>query len=225
MKPPQPPHLHLPSDVALEYANGNCPEATSLAAACHLTFCRACRAEVATCERMAESLLESLPGVALASDTWENLLDQLDAPAPTPAEPPAPRPLPPEFSGLPAALQDYLTRASSLRWRTLVPGAKAIDLPLDAASEHATARLLRFQPGFLIPLHDHAGEEFTVVFSGSITDGDELGERGDVLVRAPGDRHVQKVTDAEPCIALVVNEGPLVPLTMRGRLLKLITGV
>jgi hypothetical protein len=34
---------------------------------------------------------------------------------------------------------------------------------------------------------------------------------------------VQRVDASEVCVALVINEGPLVPLTWKGRVLQLIT--
>jgi putative transcriptional regulator len=148
------------------------------------------------------------------------LLGRLDERAPAP--PPLPSSLPPGFEAYPAPLREVLGQIAGLRWRTLLPGLRVIDLPL--GEEGITARLLRFRRGFVVPLHDHAGPELTVVLSGSIADDAGAAVAGDVIARDPGDRHTQKVGDA-PCVALVVNEGPLVPLTRWGRLLQRLAGV
>ena len=84
-------------------------------------------------------------------------------------------------------------------------------------------RLVRFKGGVTIPFHDHGGPEYIVVFTGALEekakdDGRRFG-RGDVSIRLPGERHEQRATPGEPCVALVVNEGALRPLTLRGRLL------
>jgi putative transcriptional regulator len=119
------------------------------------------------------------------------------------------------------ALREALAGLGPLRWRLLLPGLRAIDLPLPPA----TARLLRFRPGLTIPLHDHAGLELTVVLSGSIADEAGAATAGDVVVRAPGQHHAQLVGAEEACVALVVNEGPLIPRNRWGRLLKRLAGV
>ncbi|HTB56661.1 MAG TPA: hypothetical protein VLC06_02255, partial [Polyangia bacterium] len=104
-------------------------------------------------------------------------------------------------------------------WRTVVPGMRVVDLPL--AVPGGAVRLVRFKGGVTIPLHDHGGPEYIVVFTGALeekSDGLRFG-RGDVSIRLPGERHEQRATPGEPCVALVVNEGALRPLTLRGRLL------
>jgi putative transcriptional regulator len=217
------PALHLPPEVALDYANGNCSEALSLAAASHLTFCAVCRDAVTEHERRAQALIESLPGVPLPETSLEQTLARLDEPF---AAPPAPVPLdlPAELRSLPLPVQQYAANLPNRRWRLLAPGVRAINLPLQSSTA-TTARIIRFRPGFVIPLHDHEGAEYTVVFSGSIAESGVVARRGDLIVRAPGDRHTQKIADDETCIALVVNEAPLIPLTFKGRLLRLVTGL
>ena len=44
---------------------------------------------------------------------------------------------------------------------------------------------------------------------------------GDVFHKVPGEVHNQAVLPGEPCIALVVNAGSLIPLTPEGEVLKL----
>jgi putative transcriptional regulator len=220
------PQLHLPPEVALEYASGTSSEAVALAAASHLTFCATCRATVAEHERMGQALIELLPGTALEEGSLERILARLDEPAPLPPVLPAPPALPEELRVLPLPVQGYLAAAPDRRWRMLAPGVRAVDLPLAGSlGPPATARLIRFRPGYVIPLHDHGGAEYTLVLSGSIEERGERALPGDLIVRAPSDRHTQRIGEDEACIALLVTEGPLIPLTFKGRLLKLITGI
>jgi putative transcriptional regulator len=214
------PRFHLPDEGIFAYAAGVSSEAAGLASACHLTFCARCRAEAAACDEVASYLLESLPGAPVDPALLDRVLAQLDPPPPAP--PPPQRVALPGLATLPEPLQPYLARAKT-RWRLLVPGVRAIDLPVTGAG--TTARLIRFRPGFVIPLHDHAGPEFTVILAGALEDTGEVAHVGDVVYREPGRRHVQTITDDAECIAVVVNEGPLVPLTIKGRLLRFITGV
>ena len=96
---------------------------------------------------------------------------------------------------------------------------RVVDLPV--AVPGGALRLVRFKGGVTIPFHDHGGPEYIVVFTGALeekSDGQRFG-RGDVSIRLPGERHEQRATPGEPCVALVVNEGALRPLTLRGRLL------
>ena len=102
-------------------------------------------------------------------------------------------------------------------WKFVVPGMRAVDLP--AAAPGVTIRLIAFKPGVTIPFHDHGGPEQIVVFTGALEEEGKRFERGDISIRDSGERHEQRVAPGVPCIALVVNEGKLQPLTLRGRLL------
>ncbi len=104
-----------------------------------------------------------------------------------------------------------------VRWRLVIPGVRAINLPVGAADD--VVRLIAFKGGITIPLHDHGGPEHIVVFSGALEEEGARFGRGDISIRESGERHQQRVAPGEPCIALVVNEGKLQPLTLRGRIL------
>ena len=120
--------------------------------------------------------------------------------------------------GLPRTLRAVLGRAQvRVRWRLVIPGVRAINLPVGAADD--VVRLIAFKGGITIPLHDHGGPEHIVVFSGALEEEGARFGRGDISIREPGERHQQRVAPGEPCIALVVNEGKLQPLTLRGRIL------
>ena len=216
---PAPAH-HVPPEGLLEYVAGASTDPASLAIACHLALCPACAAETSALEAVGGSILAASPGRELAPGALESALAQLDAPPQSRTEASVARAAP-EFLtpfGLPAPLLRQLPVAAA-DWRFVIPGVRAIDLPV--TSTDATARLISFGGGVTIPLHDHGGPEYVVVFSGALeekAEGKCFG-RGDISIRVTGERHEQRATPGQPCIALVVNEGKLRPLTLRGRLL------
>ena len=214
------PNHHVPEDGLLEYVAGVATDPASLAIACHVSLCAACAAQAAALEAVGGSILETSSGEPLDAGALQSTLARLDA-APEPAAADRGVVEAPGFLsafGLPSPLLRSLP-ARVADWRFVVPGVRAIDLPV--VSSGATARLISFGGGVTIPLHDHGGTEYVVVFAGALdekAEGKRFG-RGDISIRETGERHEQRATPGEPCIALVVNEGKLRPLTLRGRLL------
>lgn len=71
----------------------------------------------------------------------------------------------------------------------------------------ASAALLRYQRGAVVPLHEHQGYEHILVLAGSQSDGDLLFERGSLLISKPGSNH--RVTSEEGCIVLAIWQAPV----------------
>jgi putative transcriptional regulator len=217
--PLSPPTHHVPEHGLVEYVAGAATDGAALAFACHVALCGACAAEVAALEKVGGTILEASPGQELGPGALEAVLARLET-TPQLAAPPVETVAVPAFLAgcdLPAPLLRALPSAEG--WRTVVPGMRVVDLPL--AVPGGAVRLVRFKGGVTIPFHDHGGPEYIVVFTGALeekSDGQRFG-RGDVSIRLPGERHEQRATPGEACVALVVNEGALRPLTLRGRLL------
>jgi putative transcriptional regulator len=213
------PTHHVPEHGLVEYVAGAATDGAALAFACHVSLCGACAAEVAALENVGGTILEASPGQELGAGALESMLARLDT-TPQLALAPAETVAVPGFLAgcdLPAPLLRALPRTEG--WRTVVPGMRVVDLPF--ALPGGAVRLVRFKGGVTIPFHDHGGPEYIVVFTGALeekSDGLRFG-RGDLSIRLPGERHEQRATPGEPCVALVVNEGALRPLTLRGRLL------
>ncbi len=211
------PSHHPDADELIAYAAGTSPEWTSLVVACHLTYCPECRESV--------ELLDGLGGV---------LLDQLDAPdAPT---------VPTELGSkvdatrkksaptlglepdLPRPLHDFFEEALP-HFRFLAPGVQHIPLSLSVGG--VRARVVKFKPGFTIPEHSHTGLEMVLVLDGELADTAtrEIFRTGDSSRREEGNTHSQHVTSRDPCVCLVVSTAPIVPTSMWGKVLKMLTGV
>jgi putative transcriptional regulator len=211
---------HAPEEMLLEYVAGTSTDAAALSTACHVALCAACAARVAELEAVGGGFLDAGGVEPLAPGALEAVLARIDAPPQARAEaaavPAAPAFLT-EFQ-LPRALLRRLAEAPAVSdWRFVVPGMRAVDLP--ASAPGVTMRLIAFKPGVTIPFHDHGGPEQIVVFTGALEEEGKRFERGDISIRDSGERHEQRVAPGVPCIALVVNEGKLQPLTLRGRLL------
>ena len=213
------PTHHVPQHGLVEYVAGAATDGAALAFACHVSLCGGCAAEVAALENVGGTILEASPGQELGAGALESMLARLDT-TPQLAAPAAETVAAPAFLAgcdLPAPLLRALPHTEG--WRTVVPGMRVVDLPF--ALPGGAVRLVRFKGGVTIPFHDHGGPEYIVVFTGALeekSDALRFG-RGDVSIRLPGERHEQRATPGEPCVALVVNEGALRPLTLRGRLL------
>src|SRR5262245_7258046 len=211
---------HVPEEMLLEYVAGTSTDAAALAAACHVALCNVCAARVAELEAVGGGFLEAGGAAPLAPGALEAVLARIDAPPQSRREASA-VPAPPAFLAgydLPRPLLRRLAEAPAASdWRFVVPGVRAVDLTPGAPG--VTMRIIAFKPGITIPFHDHGGAEHIVVFTGALEEEGKRFERGDISIRDEGERHEQRVAPGEPCIALVVNEGKLRPLTLRGRLL------
>src|SRR5262245_47742175 len=216
------PSQHLPEDILMDYVSGRASEAVALAVACHATLCGRCQGVIDGMEAIAGAALATAPGLPVRAGLLDDVLAQLDDPGPTDngARVPASQR---EAAALrlPRPLLRYLDRAGGLRWQFRLPGVRIMPLGLGARTPAGVvARLVRFTPGLRIPLHDHEGPEYTVVFTGAFDDGGVRDGRGDVCVCEPGERHVQRILPGEACVVLAVNQGSLVPLTRLGRLMR-----
>jgi putative transcriptional regulator len=239
------PDHHVPDELLLEYVTGAASEPADLAVACHITMCAACAAREKSLEAMAGALLVSGPAAELPDRALEAVLGRLDEPPPAGDQPRAPLIAPPLLAPLqlPQPLLACLTGgaatasarvasaattttagAAAPAWRFLVPGVRVIDLDVGSAAPDAVARLVAFKGGVKIPPHDHGGPEYIVVFAGALEEKDGRFGRGDISVRAPGERHEQRAVPGATCVSLVINEGRLLPLTLRGRLLLALAG-
>ena len=214
------PRHHFSDEILLDYSAGNAKEPLGLPVSCHLDLCGDCRERVVDLEAVASASLLTFGFPRASQDVRARLLAEL---GPKPAAAP-PAPIAPELAplGLPEPLHRYLGAERKPRWRLLIPGVREIRLPLREPG--ASARLVQLRPGVVIPLHDHEGPEYTVVFRGGLDEGDAHFQRGDVCVRDHGIDHEQRVEPGEDCVALVINHGGLVPRTLKGKLFKLISG-
>jgi len=212
------PTHHPDPDDLLAYASGTSPEWLALVVACHLTFCPECRDEVA--------LLDDLGGVLLgelAPSPGSSALSQLPPSPRAPERAAVQKRLAPDVAALPRPLHDYLA-GDAPRFRFLAPGVQHV--PLTFSVGGIPGRVVRFAPGFTVPDHAHTGTERVLVLDGELEDSvtRERFVNGDLSQREGGTRHAQRIL-ADGCVALVVTDGPIVPSSFWGKVLKALTGV
>lgn len=206
-----------PSELLLDYASGTLAEGPALLVATHLAYSEAARADVAALEAAAGEMLQAMPAETLDDDALARTLARIDEappPAPTTASPDAAARV--VGTAIPTILRRYLP--GDARWRPALGGIEEIELPLADKSYRAT--LMRIGAGRGLPVHRHAGSEYTLVLAGGFADGRERFDRGDICVADPAVEH-KPVADADqPCLCLVVAEAPVVLTGFFGRLLN-----
>lgn len=212
------PRHHLPQELLLEYAAGSALPTTSLLVACHLTLCPRCRNKVSQLEEVGAKLLEQQPDANIADGALARALAALDTNIATPATSIELA----SSSVMPLPLLDALAESNG-KLRRVLPGVRSASLPL--AEDLPPARLVLFQPGIRIPSHGHQSPEFVLVLDGLLEEGDQQFRRGDVAFSDSGKIHTQVIGAQGPCLALIVNEGPISPQTLWGKVLKRLVGL
>lgn len=93
-------------------------------------------------------------------------------------------------------------RANEGRWSSVADGVKVKTLVFDRERRTATL-LMSFDPGAVMPEHDHHGPEQSYVVSGSCHIGGVHLRAGDYHQAPPGSHHGAVVSD-EGCLLLLV---------------------
>lgn len=70
-----------------------------------------------------------------------------------------------------------------------------------------TAALLRYAAGAEVPVHVHNGYEHILVLSGSQTDGDNVYEKGTLMISSPGSQH--RIASKNGCVVLAIWQAPV----------------
>jgi len=112
-----------------------------------------------------------------------------------------------EILHLPRAVRDVaLTAIGQGGWMFGGPGLRTLELDL---AGDAKAELMRIEPGWRAPRHDHSGAEFTLVMTGAFEDERGRYGVGDIAFAAPGITHRPAASPGAVCYALAVSEGPI----------------
>ena len=69
---------HPSSEMLLNHAMGNTNEAESLIISSHITYCSACKAEVAKYENIGGFYLKNHEELKVSKSLWNNLLDKIE---------------------------------------------------------------------------------------------------------------------------------------------------
>lgn len=112
-----------------------------------------------------------------------------------------------EILHLPKPIQDAALAAIGRGgWSFGGPGLRTLQLDLGS---DVKAEIMRIEPGWRAPRHDHVGSEFTLVMTGAFEDERGHYGVGDIAVAGPGVMHRPTAAPGSVCYALAVTEGPL----------------
>lgn len=194
----------VPEELMLDYAAGTLADGPALAVALHLALDPAARHMANGLAALGGTLIESENAAEVDTLALEAVLSRLDE---VPVDPlPKPPPSHPGFDWAPAALRPYLGLMT--RWKRKFGGFEEISLNLRDNAHRVS--LLRLEPGKGLPMHRHTANEYTVVLQGGYTDRTGNYVVGDFAM-GPGIEEHQPIADpGEPCIALIVEEKPIV---------------
>ena len=186
---------HLTDALLMSYAAGTLPEAFSLVAATHVSFCDDCRAQLAG--------YEALGGAVL----YEDEVAMVSGPEACLARTVAPVPITPRSGILPGPLAGYVGGGiEAVKWRPLGMGVRQAILP---TSSKASARLLYIPAGVAVPDHGHHGLELTLVLQGAFRDATDRFGPGDVEVAGQDLQHVPTAEAGQDCVCLAATDAPL----------------
>jgi putative transcriptional regulator len=193
-----------PEELMLDHAAGTLAEGPALAVALHVALDPVARRTAQGLAALGGSLLEEEVAGPMEAAALDQVMTRL-AEVPVEAKPRPPVTVP-GFEWVPAVLRPYLRPDSG--WKRMLGGFEEIGLALRDDTHRVS--LLRLQPGTGLPLHRHAGREYTVVLRGGYTDSTGNYGVGDFAV-GPGLQQHQPIADpGGPCIALIVLEKPIV---------------
>lgn len=194
------PQHHPSAEVLALHAAGNMRPGFDVVVAAHLQACPACRADLASLERVGGQLISEIDPVAMDENALAATLARLDAPAPVPPSP--------------KGLGDLL---SSARRRWVAPGVWSARVETPHYRDDRVY-LLRVAPGARTARHTHSGAEFTQVLEGALDDGGTIYRAGDFVELDAEHTHRPVVHGNQACLCLFATEGRLVPTDIVGRI-------
>ncbi len=221
---------HHPDDnLLVEFANGTLDTAQAIAVNTHLHFCTKCQQNVQRIEQIGGVMLATLEPQPLAEDSFDKLMDSLEAlPATTAKKALSPKPqrsenskeaeeLSKQYGPLPTVVTKMINNRS-LKWRHVNSSLET--RPLVAGQQIHQVSLQKINAGGIVPEHDHRGTEMTVILKGSFSDKQGIYQEGDFVVKQPGDIHQPISASNIDCLCLSVESAPVKLTGFWGRILN-----
>lgn len=202
-------HFHPDPSLLMEYSNGTIEKAKAICVATHLAFCSQCLTQVKKLDDLSGKLMES-QDVTIANDLLAKTLSAIDsapASAPVPEQNSETVSVPDEFSGMPKIIRKLISGTPDSRWRKISSYMKMTRLK--TGQRDYEVALQKICAGGKTPLHDHNGEEYTVVLKGSFSDEYGVYHEGDFIHNSPGHSHQPLSAQHEDCICLAALSAPI----------------
>lgn len=164
----------------LDHASGNLPAALMVAGDLHVSLSQHGAQSAAVWDAVGGVLLENASSEIGMKPGWRAARRKMKRPK----------------------VAELLSRdLDTLAWRKGLSGVR-----------HARAGIpggafMRLEPWQAVPLHGHSALEATIVLRGTLLDGEEVYEQGDLALGIPGETHKPEAQGSEPCICYV-GRGP-----------------
>jgi putative transcriptional regulator len=198
--------------ILMEYAAGALGPECDLLIAAYLTLSPEARDFVATCEDIGGALIEHICDPEnLSSGCLEAVLSKLDGCTNDEcneieacivsclrSEEPLPLPL----------LHHLAHHEKTLKWKHLFRGMEWLEIATDTKGQ-TSAKIIRCDPGFVLPHHRHQGIEITLVLEGAMEDHTGRYVRGDIAVMDSEISHEPMADRQTGCLCLTVNTQPM----------------
>lgn len=196
-------NFHPDLDLLTEYAAGSLALAQAACVSIHVNHCRRCQRTVGQLTDLGASLFEALEPHAVSDSQLNAVLARLDDDTPL-----AYSRKKTGVNDTPAILQRLMRGDfSELNWKN-IGSTLRISYLKTGDPQHEFA-LYHIRAGGRIPEHTHRGTEMTLVLEGGFSDANGSYDKGDFLVRRPGDVHAPTALQSEDCICLAVLDAPL----------------
>ncbi len=234
----------IPSDYVTEYVATTLDAPKALMITCQRSMCLDAAHEIEMQEEIATTMMLNGEDAALSDGFFSRVLEQISqktAPQKQPPKTPlkkaalnrenlnkadGPKPVQiandltpksPLMNKLPKPLADFMGE-KAIHWSFLASGIESMPLWFGERGERLS--LLKIKGGFPMPGHDHIGEAWSLVLSGSYYVDSTQYSRGDLHVQDEHYTHIPFVYPGKDCICLMLNEAPVNPMKLLDEVLK-----
>ncbi len=220
-------HHHPSTDILIEYANGSLPWAVNIGVAAHVQLCKKCQQQVQLLNNIGGAALQNTPSEAVSDELFSRVMGRIDhhceesqAKASTETlstkeglggedsafTPKTKRFTPPLTQvEVPAIIKKLLP--GKIKWRRISGALKSARLVTGQKEYEVCFHKIR--KGGTVVEHDHRGLEITVVLEGSFSDKNGVYQRGDFIVKKPGETHQPTAARNHDCLCLSICEAPV----------------
>lgn len=199
---------HPDPQILVEYSSGTLALAPSIAVTTHLQLCGTCHGASGSLNQLGGEMIERAEATPVSEDLLEKVLANINEGPVTDAGRNSLRST--VVDDVAHALPNYvraLLPQGSLHWQFLSPSLRVATLSV--GEEENELALHRIKAGGKAPVHNHRGQEITVVLTGTFSDEDGIYQPGDFIVRQPGEVHRPMAAQNEECICLSVLAAPI----------------
>lgn len=198
---------HPDPQLLVEYSSGTLALAPSIAVTTHLQLCGTCSGATKSLNQLGGDFIDQVETTPVSENLLEKILASINE---EPNINPDHKNLKGTVDDVAHALPSYVRKLlpeGNLRWQFLSPSLRIATLSV--GEEENELALHRIKAGGKAPEHNHAGQEITVVLTGTFSDEDGIYQPGDFIVRQPGDVHRPMSAQNEECICLSVLAAPI----------------